>query len=53
MGIIECAQNCKYQKDGYCLLETFGKVNTSDGGCPHFLPLLDNGNCLTETSYSD
>lgn len=54
MGIIECAEKCLYQKEGYCCLETLCTVNTCKGGCPHFLPIsLNDGNGLTETSHTD
>ena len=54
MGIIECAETCKFQKDGYCQLETLSKVNTSSGGCPHYISVsLNEGNSLSKTADTD
>ena len=36
MSIIPCANNCTYQNDGYCNLETIAAVSNVDGGCPHY-----------------
>lgn len=54
MGIIECAENCKFQKDGYCSLETLSKVNSSSGGCPHYISAsFDKVGGLLQTADSD
>ncbi len=51
MGIIQCAENCKYQRDGYCCLEKLAQVNSVSGGCPYFTEKSpDKGNCLGKTS---
>ncbi|MEE1239833.1 MAG: hypothetical protein UHO61_07920 [Acutalibacteraceae bacterium] len=36
MGVIWCAENCKYQADGYCQLNNCGTVNSLSGVCPYF-----------------
>ena len=38
MNLIQCAFDCKYQKDGYCSLETVGPVNSINNSCPHYAP---------------
>ena len=54
MGIIQCAENCRYQRDGYCGLEGISVVNSVTGGCPYYIGnLLYNGNGLSETSDTD
>lgn len=37
MSIIQCANQCKHQKDGYCQLDKISVITNSLGGCPHFL----------------
>ncbi len=37
MGIIQCAENCKYQTDGYCNLDNCSTVNSLDNPCPYFI----------------
>ncbi len=37
MGLIQCAEDCVYQLDGYCGLDTVSGVNSIDKRCPHFL----------------
>ncbi len=50
MAIIQCAENCKYQFDGYCNLEKCSTVNLLNRDCPYFLPRsADIGNCLFKT----
>lgn len=52
MGLIQCSESCRFQKDGYCQLEKCSTVNSYGNICPHFMPkLFDYRNCLTETSY--
>ena len=54
LGVIWCAENCKYQADGYCQLNNFGTVNSLSGVCPYFTEKsLDKGDRLGETSYTD
>lgn len=53
MGIIQCAENCKYQQDGYCCLDKLAQVNSVSGGCPYFTEKsLDKGNSLGKSSYA-
>lgn len=47
MNLIHCALNCKYQKDGYCGLESPKSVNLTSSDCPYFKS-TDNGNRLIE-----
>lgn len=49
MGIIQCSEFCKYQKDGYCDLEKCSAVYPSDKDCPYFIS-LDDRNSLSQTS---
>ena len=39
MNMIACSENCIYQKDGYCELETPAAIsnNIKDIGCAHFV----------------
>lgn len=54
MGIIQCAASCKYQKDGYCELETCSTVNSVGGICPHFIERSsDNRDSLGQGSDAD
>ena len=52
MGIIQCAEYCKFQKDGYCSLEKYSTVNTENSNCPYFIS-LDNRDGLSQTSDAD
>ena len=53
MGIIQCAEECKYQIDGYCYLENCSTVASVEGDCPHFEPKsFDNANGLFKTGGS-
>jgi len=37
MNLIQCAQPCRHQKDGYCTLEAPAAAHSSDdGACIHF-----------------
>lgn len=42
MNLIQCAENCKYQKDGYCNLEICCNINSPDNDCPYFVSSLFN-----------
>lgn len=54
MGIIQCAENCKYQKDGYCNLEKPTTVGSIDSSCPYRIPKsFYNSNCLAKTPDTD
>jgi len=35
MSIIPCAESCRHQADGYCMLEKTAAVTNTRGGCPH------------------
>ena len=41
MGIIQCAENSKYQCDGYCTLNKCTAVNSLSGVCPYLQPKED------------
>lgn len=54
MGIIQCAEKCAYQKDGYCTLDGISVVNSLEGDCPYLLPkLFYNGYSLGKTADTD
>ena len=54
MGLIQCAEDCKYQLDGYCNLEICGSVNSPYHICPYYLPRLTNvGKSLSECRNPD
>ena len=54
MGIIQCAEECKFQSDGYCGLDKLSTVGLVQNGCPHFVPTLAyNRNCFTKTYNAD
>ena len=54
MGVIWCAENCKYQSDGYCQLNNCGTVNSLSGVCPYFTEKsLDKGDRLRQTPDAD
>ena len=36
MGIIQCAEPCEHQNDGYCELNCCGAVCSLKNGCPYF-----------------
>lgn len=51
MAVIQCAESCRYQQDGYCNLEKCSIVSDLNSSCPYFLPILsNNGNSLSQTS---
>lgn len=43
MGIILCNSDCKYQKDGYCTLESIEKINNSvvSQGCAYYINIKE------------
>ncbi len=54
MGIIQCAENCKYQADGYCRLDKCTTVNSVTKSCPYFIKSsADKSDCFTEFSDAD
>ena len=51
MSLIQCDEPCKFQKDGYCRLDSMAKIGTAESRCPYYRPLSDNkGNGLFEAS---
>jgi hypothetical protein len=49
MGIIQCAENCRHQADGYCTLDKYSNVTSLENSCPYFVSrLFDNGNRLCQ-----
>ena len=52
MGFIQCALNCKYQKEGFCNLEKCSTVNSVNDACPYF-ESADNVECFFKVSYTD
>lgn len=54
MGIIQCAEDCKYQEEGYCNLNKCTSVNSINKSCPYFTErLADNSNGITKTPDTD
>ena len=54
LGVIWCAENCKYQADGYCHLNNCGTVNSLSGVCPYFTEKsLDKGDRIRQTPDAD
>ena len=42
MSLITCSAKCKYQKEGYCSLDTPSNVtNTNNIGCAHFVEISE------------
>jgi len=38
MSIITCAEDCNYQQEGYCQLDTAAIItNTTQKGCVHYI----------------
>ena len=50
MAVIQCAESCLYQQDGYCGLEKCSFVSDLNSNCPYFIPLSDKRNSLSQTS---
>ena len=38
LGIIQCADECVFQVDGYCNLEKCSVPNLIKNDCPYFIP---------------
>ena len=54
MGIIQCAEKCRFQKDGYCGLDRCCTVNSVSGSCPYFIAVSpDEGDSLGKPSDPD
>ena len=52
MGIIQCAENCVFQKEGYCSLDKCSTVTYENTNCPYFVS-LDNRNSLLQRGYTN
>lgn len=52
MWIIQCAEDCKFQKEGYCSLDRCSTVNPENKGCPYKVS-PNNSNSIFETSDTD
>lgn len=51
MSLIQCDELCRFQKEGYCRLETPSTVNTENKACPYFKKnLFDDCNGFLKTS---
>lgn len=51
MGLIQCAEDCKYQLDGYCNLEICSNINSVENICPYYISrLTNNGKSLSQSS---
>ncbi len=54
MGIIQCAEGCKFQLDGYCQLDKPSEVGSLKSDCPYYIPAsFDYRNSLTEAFDTD
>lgn len=54
MGIIQCAEDCKYQLDGYCRLDKCTTVNSVTKNCPYFIKCsADKCDRFTKLSDTD
>ncbi len=54
MGIIQCAEDCRFQIDGYCNLDKCSNVNSLENSCPHYISrLTDNRKCLSKISNTN
>ena len=54
MKMIQCAFDCKFQKDGYCELDKISVVNSISKACPHYKRKSDNkAEGFTEIFYPD
>jgi hypothetical protein len=52
--IIQCAENCRFQSDGYCSLENCSTVNTTEHSCPYYIAKSPQGsNGLLEIADTD
>lgn len=38
LSLIQCDDSCIYQVEGFCSLEHFTTVNSTQSDCPHFKP---------------
>ena len=49
MSLIQCDEPCKFQKDGYCRLDSLARISGAQSSCAYFYPKSDNkGDGLAE-----
>lgn len=54
MKIIQCAENCRFQADGYCSLESCSNINSVEHPCPYFIQKpLNSGDGLLKIADTD
>lgn len=55
MSIIPCGDDCIYQKEGYCMLETPTTItNNTSTGCVHYIKLdRESLKSLPDSSYTN
>ena len=54
MGIIQCADLCAFQIDGYCALEKCSTPKLFESDCPYYVPKsLYNFDSLSQTANSN
>ncbi len=54
MKIIQCAEACRFQSEGYCSLESCTNINSVKHSCPYYMPKLsEGGNGLLEITNAD
>lgn len=42
MNMVRCSENCTYQKDGYCTLESGGAVSSTNSQCCYYKKKSDS-----------
>lgn len=52
MSLIPCDDDCVYQQDGYCALETPAVVTNHSGGCLHYVKAGKQPKNLPEAANS-
>ena len=50
MSIIQCAKDCDYQTEGYCMLDKISVVTNTNGGCPHYISLKNSSDSVPKIS---
>lgn len=54
MALIQCAEDCRHQRDGYCRLDKPAAVSSLSADCPYFTPKSPNQvNCFTQLFHTD
>ncbi len=54
MGIIQCADLCAFQVDGYCALEKCSVPKLFESDCPYYIPKsLYNFDSISQTANPD